>query len=86
MSVSALSILIVPTLIAAAVAGIWAIFLHFVLLYRFWTLIQDGKARTTPVKAVWFFFIPFFNFYWWYVAYVGLAEDIRASAHSGKDG
>ena len=64
-------------LVLAALAGIAAIVVHFILLYRFWRLIQDGKVRTTPAKALWFFAIPFFNFYWWYVAYVGLAEDMN---------
>lgn len=49
-----------------------------VLLYRFWQLIQDGKARTTPGKAVGFMFIPFFNFYWVFVAFWGLAKDMNA--------
>ena len=64
-------------LVLAAISGIAAIVVHFILLYRFWRLIQDGKTRTTPAKALWFFAIPFFNFYWWYVAYVGLAEDMN---------
>jgi len=49
-----------------------------ILLYRFWAVIQDGKPRTTPGKAVGFLFIPFFNFYWAYVAWVGLSKDINA--------
>jgi hypothetical protein len=60
----------IPALIAAAV-------INYILLYRFWLLIQDGKARTSPGAAVGFCFIPFFNFYWLYVAYVGLAKDIN---------
>lgn len=64
-------------LVLAALSGIAAIVVHFILLYRFWRLIQDGQTRTTPAKALWFFAIPFFNFYWWYVAYVGLAEDMN---------
>jgi hypothetical protein len=60
-----------PAVIAAAV-------LQYILLYRFWTVIQDGNARTTPGVAVGFCFIPFFNFYWLYVAWVGLAKDMNA--------
>lgn len=48
---------------------------HFVLLYRCWSTIQGPQARTTPGKAVGFLFIPFFNFYWFYVAYMGLTQD-----------
>jgi len=62
---------IVMIALAAAVIG-------YVLLYRFWSLIQDGEARTTPGKAVGFCFIPFYNIYWNYVAYVGLASDMNA--------
>jgi hypothetical protein len=49
-----------------------------VLLYRAWAQIQDGPARTTPGKAVGFRFIPFFHFYWEFVAVKGLAEDLNA--------
>lgn len=48
-----------------------------ILLYRYWQIIQDGKARTSPGKAVGFCFIPFFNFYWFFVAIVGLAKDMN---------
>jgi len=51
--------------------------LSYILLYRFWGVIQDGRARTSPGKAVGFCFIPFFNFYWIYVAIVGLAKDMN---------
>lgn len=59
--------------IPAVIAGV---IIYYILLYRFWLLIQDGKARTSPGKAVGFCFIPFFNFYWIYVAIVGLAKDM----------
>jgi hypothetical protein len=59
-----------PALIAGIVIG-------YILLYRFWLIIQDGKARTSPGKAVGFCFIPFFNLYWMYVAYVGLSKDMN---------
>ena len=58
----------IPLLIAAIVVGC-------ILLYRGWAVIQDGNARTTPGRAVGFLFIPFFNFYWAFVAYHGLAVD-----------
>lgn len=51
--------------------------LGFILMYRWWESIQDGNPRTTPGKAVGYSFIPFFNFYWWYVAFVGLVKDIN---------
>ena len=58
-------------------SGIVAIVFQFILLYRFWWLIQDGTARTTPEKALWLMGVPLFNFYWWYVVIVGLAEDMN---------
>lgn len=46
-----------------------------ILLYRNWLLLQGHGARITPGKAVGFCFIPVFFFYWWFVAYAGLARD-----------
>ena len=46
-----------------------------ILLYRQWALLQGHGARVTPGKAVGFGFIPFYCFYWWFVAYAGLATD-----------
>jgi len=59
----------------AVIAGV---VITYVLLYRYWSVIQDGRVRTSPGKAVGFCFIPFFNIYWVYVAWVGLAKDINA--------
>lgn len=60
-----------PAVIAGVVLG-------YILLYRSWLLIQDGRVRTTPGKAVGFCFIPFYNFYWLYVAFVGLSKDMNS--------
>jgi hypothetical protein len=51
-------------------ASIW-----YLLLYKAWAVIQDGHASTTPEKAVGFIFIPFYNFYWIFKAWHGLARD-----------
>ena len=65
------SMLFLPALTATILVTVhWCI-----LLYRHWSLLQGHGARCTPGKAVGFGFIPIFWFYWWYVAYVGLAED-----------
>ena len=58
-------------------AVITALVLFFMLLYRFWDLIQDIKPRTTPGKAVGFMFIPFFNVYWQFVMFYGLAQEFN---------
>jgi hypothetical protein len=60
-----------PAVIAGTVLG-------YILLYRSWLLIQDGNARTTAGVAVGFCFIPFFNLYWIYVAFVGLSKDMNS--------
>lgn len=61
------------TLIASVV-------LSYVLLFKAWNQIQDGHQRTSAGKAVGFSFIPFFNFYWAFVANYGLAQDLNAYA------
>lgn len=52
-------------------------YLVSVLMYvhRIWRVIQPGAVRTTPAKAVGFLFIPFFNLYYVFITYVGLAKD-----------
>jgi hypothetical protein len=50
---------------------------YSVLLYRAWALIQDGRLRPTPGRAVGFLFIPFFNTYWFFVAVFGLARALN---------
>ncbi len=51
--------------------------MFLVFLYKAWNQIQDGYATATPGQAVGFLFIPFFNFYWIFVAYRGLAVDLN---------
>ena len=50
---------------------------NMMLLYQLWKLIPKDIARTTPSKAVGYNFIPIFGFYWIFVSYVGLAEDMN---------
>lgn len=45
-----------------------------VLLYKMWDQAQAITDRSTPGRAVGFLFIPFFNFYWQFVAYLHLAR------------
>ena len=51
---------------------------HFVALYRCWAVLQGSTARTSPGKAVGYMFIPFYNIYWIFIAYRGLAEDANS--------
>ena len=48
------------------------------ILHKLWSLIPTHKARTTPGKAVGFLFIPFFGYYWLFVAIYGLAKALNA--------
>ena len=45
-----------------------------ILLYKMWRQIPGREAPTTPGKAVGFLLIPFFNFYWFFIALGELAE------------
>ncbi len=65
----------IPTVGFSSIASL---VLFFIILNRSWSLIQDGYARTTPGKAVGFCFIPFFNFYWFFEAFGGLAKDTNS--------
>lgn len=56
---------------------IFGIVMLMILVYKLWSALQDGPARTTPGKAVGFLFIPLFNFYWVFQAYYGWAVDYQ---------
>ena len=76
---------VIATFAMFGMAGIclvvpWIFF--YVLLYRCWSAIQHFQVRTTPGKAVGFCFIPFFNFYWNFVAYSGLVQDFNRVAEA----
>lgn len=48
------------------------------IIYKAWEQIEDGKdTRTEPGKAVGYLFIPYYNLYWIFIAYKGLAEDMN---------
>ena len=74
-----LEIIIPETVISflLIMAGIIGSVSGCVLLYQAWKLIPADIARTTPEKAVGFSFIPFYNFYWLFIAYKGLGEDMN---------
>ena len=57
-------------------AAIASVILLSKLLFRSWSQIQDGEARTSPTTAVGFLFIPYFNLYWMFVAFWGLSKDL----------
>ena len=62
-------------LLAIVGGSVYSVVVYYVLLYKAWSSIQDGHARTTPAQAVGFMFIPFFNVYWMFQAIWGFAVD-----------
>lgn len=64
----------------AILLGLPTLIVMMLILYRGWDLIQDGQARTTPGMAVGLLFVPFFNLYWIFVAWAGLAVDMNRFA------
>ena len=68
---------LIPVLVIGIPMLLTAYIMTFVLLYRSWAIIQEGRARTTPGKAVGYCFIPVFNFIWVFVAVTGLVNDMK---------
>jgi len=67
------AVLGIPAIIAGVV-------FYVMLLYKLWCTVQDGRAESTPGKAIGFMFIPFFNLYWQFVAIWGLSKDLNRYA------
>lgn len=63
--------------LVAVVLIIFSFVMAAILVYKSWESIQDKGARATPGKAVGFLFIPFFNFYWFFQAFWGWAQDFN---------
>lgn len=63
--------------IGLTISSIWMAINMLMAIYRYWTTLQGGNARTTPGKAIGFLFIPFFNFYWVYQCIIGLRNDMN---------
>jgi len=56
----------------------------YVAHYNYWKLVQRPDVTTTPGKAVGYLFIPFYNFYWIFVSFRGLAVEINKTAAQKK--
>jgi hypothetical protein len=52
----------------------------FVVLYRAWSIVYDGRTGPSPARQIGFLFIPFFNVYWVFVALWGLARRLNRMA------
>jgi hypothetical protein len=64
------------TLVCAVLTNI--LFLR--ILYKAWSALPAGAARTTPGEAVGFLFIPFYNLYWIWRVIPGFAADFNKYA------
>jgi hypothetical protein len=63
-------------LFAGALIHIASVIPMYIYLYRAWLCLKPGGlARTTPGAAIGCLFIPFFNMYWIFQAFLGLAKD-----------
>ena len=66
-------------LVLSILSGVLFLVVHvvvtFLVIWRMWSAIQDGHARTTPGKAIGFLFIPFFNVYWIFQVWGGFPAD-----------
>ncbi len=70
-----LQIWFIPSILILFAVEIFAVVVLYMLIYRMWKYIPQNLAEgVTPAKAVGFLFIPFFNFYWFFVVLVGYAK------------
>lgn len=69
--------IVILTLIALFLIAYFAV-IEMVLLYKAWAAIRPVNPRMTPGKAVGFSFIPFYNLYWLFPAFWGLAKDYNS--------
>lgn len=51
---------------------------YLIQIFKFWQLVPNSEAETTPGKAVGFLFIPFYNLYWIHVAFYKLGKHYDA--------
>lgn len=77
-------ITLIGSVITFGVSAIASVTLFFIIVYKSWKLVQDGEARTTPDQAVAYSFVPGFQFWWWFIAFKGLAKELnRVMAKKG---
>jgi hypothetical protein len=71
-------ICLIGTFVTGGLSAIGFIIIEAILLHRFWSLIQDGYACTTPGKAIGFRFIPYYSLYWEFTAFGKLPAEMNA--------
>jgi hypothetical protein len=64
--------------IVCCLPWIGAVIIGWVLIYKYWTIVSDGYARTSPGLAVGLSFVPLFHLYWVFVAVLGLTQDMNS--------
>lgn len=78
------AVVVLSAWIVGAVTMIVAKVFSSILLYRLWASIPEEHRSISPGRAVGFCFIPFYCFYWFFVAYPGLVTE--ASKYAGTRG
>ncbi|MBN1881173.1 MAG: hypothetical protein JW885_03285 [Deltaproteobacteria bacterium] len=63
---------------------VYTTIIYLVFVWRIWTALQDGSARTTPLRAALFLIIPIFNIYWVFAAFPGFVDEYRAYAERNE--
>ena len=58
--------------------------LMLILLYKYWSFVNPAKAETTPGSAIGFLCIPFYGFYWSFIAHVSLSRHYENCAFAGE--
>jgi len=59
---------------------------YFFFVLRLWEEVPREFARTTPKKAAWLSLIPFYAYYWTFVALLGLHKDMNKTTESYGQG
>lgn len=73
-------------LFAGALMNVLSAIPMYIYLYRAWSCLKPGGfARTTPGAAIGFLFIPFFNMYWIFQSFLGLAKDWNKTVATYSD-
>lgn len=77
-------ITLIGSIVTFGVSALVSVTLFFIIVYKSWKLVQDGEARTSADEAVAFSFVPGFQFWWWFIAFKGLAKELnRVMAKKG---
>ena len=65
--------------------GVISVIIGLILHYRYWEALPSQYRATTPGRAVGLMFVPFYNLYWVFVSYHGLARGYREYSRSVGD-